>query len=286
MIKWLEVAQQWEQITTSDQHVQGHREIILRQFAGELNIDASSVRRCSAALRFAKELVKAGKINDVDALTSTSLEKLTILQRVARLSMDAAVELLRGTDNIRELRAKEASLRAKLAIGDAVPSSNLIVRRLGVPLFRDAAVEAYMTAQRAEGREVLRLQARGVFLEASHVLARTKPGGPFHAARMVPAPGLKPYPGRHSGIAILAAAVARVVERFDIVVEEADDGERLAATIRTLGPCGAGVLYLLSDGSLEEIHTSSRLEAPDLLPAHVSALDSRFPSSRKPQNRK
>lgn len=284
MIKWLEVAREWERTATAGDHVQGRRETLLRDFAGDLKVDPSSVRRCSSALRFAEELVKAGKIYDVDALANFSLEKLTILQRVARLSMDEAAAMLGGNDTIRELRVLETALRAKLAgKAAALPGANLIVRRLGAPLFREAAVEAYLAAERAEGREMLRLPARGVFLDASHVLARTKPGGPFRAARMVPTPGLAPYPGRHSGIANLAGAVARIVERFDVVTESADDGERIAASLRKFGPCGAGVLHLSADGSLEEIHAASRLKPPDLLPVHVKDLDGRFPSSRGPR---
>jgi hypothetical protein len=262
VIKWLEVARSWRQTTKEEDPVQGVREALVRSFSKSRGINPSSLRRCAAALDYAEALQSSKVIKKVEDIAEVSLEKLTLLNRT-----------------VRSLRQAEVDIRAELVEAAASrKGANALVSLLGGATFRDAAVEAYRAATEADGRQAKRLTSRIGFIESAHVIARTMPGGPFQAARIVPAVGLGPDPGRHAATVALAVALARVFERFDVIVQSPDDGEQIAVGIRRVGPCGAGVLLLAADGSLEKIHQASRTEAPDLLATHVRDLDARFPS--------
>ena len=283
MIQWLEIAREWRRRSADESPEYGEKDTLTRRFATDKGINASSVRRCSAALAFAETLLAAGKLADVEDLAGVRLEHLNILGRVGRLSLDEAAALLpnvmaKHPTPIKDLRTAEAKLRTTLAYeASSQKGANLLIHRLGAAPFKTAAIDAYAAASRAAGRQAVRLTGRGAIWKAAHVVTRVAPGGPFHAARMVPAVGIETDLSRHAAIAALALALARIFDRFDIVTQSNDDGDAIAEHLRLAGRSGAGVATLAPDGkTLVALHGADRKRKPDLAANYAKDLDARF----------
>ena len=269
---WWTIGSGWREKRANAEH--GELERLIADFAKQLKVGRSTVRRCEAAITFSERLASAGLVVDARNLAPLPLKAVAALHRISRYGLGEVAPILDkllgpNPPGQVSLAVLEGEVRTRVGL-TAAGSANAHALRQGRRPLRTAALVALRRWYGAPGSSI----SEGPFaslldpLTIDFVVER-EPERDHLAFRLLPATAdARPRPRVREEF-MRALSAARVFDAVYIVAGRPRDADEVTSWIVRVGKCGVGVLLLEAErDGMRPITKAERIIGPDLALAY------------------